>query len=54
MNDFNIETDVSGADGIADQIDAAIVPLDANGINRNISSPDAGAYESIIFPDDGV
>jgi hypothetical protein len=54
MNNFNIETDVSGADGIADPIDAAIVPLDANGINRNISSPDAGAYESIIFPDDGV
>jgi len=51
-NDFNIETDTSGADGIGDSATASLVPLDANGINRNTSNPDAGAYESVVFPDD--
>ena len=52
-NDFNIETDTSGADGIGESSTASQVPLDANGTNRNISFPDAGAYESTIFPDEG-
>ena len=45
QNNFNIETDTSGADGIGDSATASLVPIDANGINRNITSPDAGAYE---------
>ena len=52
-NDFNIETDTSGADGIGESSIVSQVPLDANGTNRNISFPDAGAYESIVFPDEG-
>ncbi len=51
-NDFNIESDTSGADGIGNPSAASLVPLDANGTNRNTSSPDAGAYESVVFPDD--
>ena len=54
LNDLNIETDVSGADGIADPADALTVPFDGNGTSRNVSAPDAGAYESIIYPDDGT
>ena len=52
LNDFNIESDTSGADGIGDPSTASQVPLDANGVNRNNSTPDAGAYESVVFPDD--
>lgn len=52
-NNFNIETGVSGADGIASQSGAAQVPLDANGTNRTGDNPDAGAYESTDFPDEG-
>ena len=54
LNDFNIETDVSGADGIGDVAEALTVPFDGNGTSRNVSAPDAGAYESIIFPDEGT
>ena len=54
LNDLNIETDVSGADGIADPADALTVPFDGNGTSRNVSAPDAGAYESIIYPDEGT
>ena len=53
LNDFNIETGTSGADGIGDPSTAGQVPIDINGVNRNVSSPDAGAYESIIFPEEG-
>jgi len=51
-NNFNIESDTSGADGIGDSNTASLVPVDANGTNRNITSPDAGAYESVVFPDE--
>ena len=52
-NDFNIETGISGADGIANPSGASQVPVDANGTNRTGDSPDAGAYESVDFPDEG-
>ncbi|PHS62234.1 MAG: hypothetical protein COB12_10965 [Flavobacterium sp.] len=52
-NNFNIETGVSGADGIGNSNGATLVPIDANGTSRNGSSPDAGAYESTEFPDEG-
>jgi len=53
LNDFNIESEVSGADGIADPAGAALVPFDANEVSRLVPLPDAGAYQSIIFPDEG-
>ena len=34
LNDLNIETDVSGADGIADPADALTVPFDGNGFHE--------------------
>ena len=47
-NDFNIEMNVSGAENIGD---ASInVPIDLNGTNR-ATPPDAGAYESVLFPE---
>ena len=52
-NDFNIETGVSGADGIANSSGATQVPIDANGTDRTGDNPDAGAYESVEFPDEG-
>ncbi|MCF6308769.1 MAG: hypothetical protein L3J09_12575 [Flavobacteriaceae bacterium] len=52
-NNFNIETGVSGADGIAIPSGASQAPVDANGIDRPEDSPDAGAYESAEFPDEG-
>ena len=52
-NNYNIETGTSAADGIGDSTTASQVPIDLNGINRNTSAPDAGAYESIVFPDEG-
>ncbi len=51
MNDFNIETGSSGADGIGKG--GIEPPIDLNGTIRNTNTPDAGAYESIIFPDPG-
>lgn len=53
LNNFNIETGTSGADGIADPNFTLQVPVDLNGTIRNVSTPDAGAYESTIFPDEG-
>lgn len=50
-NDFNIESGTSGADGIGDPTVASQVPLDLNLISRNLNAPDAGAYESSIFPE---
>lgn len=50
MNNLNIETGVSGADGIGATNVANLVPFDLNGSARNINAPDAGAYESIEFP----
>ncbi len=48
MNNFNIETGNSGADGIGR---GGVGPsLDLDGKPRDPSNPDAGAYESIEFP----
>jgi hypothetical protein len=50
LNDFNIETGESGADGIA--LPGIGPAQDLNGVTRG-ANPDAGAYESIVFPDPG-
>tara|TARA_R100001369_G_scaffold75450_3_gene104337 strand:- start:349 stop:1899 length:1551 start_codon:yes stop_codon:yes gene_type:complete len=52
MNNFNIETGTSAADGIGNTATAQQVPVDLNGENRNTGAPDAGAYESTIFPEE--
>lgn len=50
MNNFNIESGTSGADGIGK---AGVAPnKDLNNTSRNASNPDAGAYESVVFPED--
>jgi hypothetical protein len=41
----------SGADNIGSQSIANDVPLDILGVNRT-SNPDAGAYQSVVFPED--
>ncbi|HZH70725.1 MAG TPA: hypothetical protein VFD80_09760 [Flavobacteriaceae bacterium] len=41
----------SGADNIANQNIANDVPLDILGVDRT-SNPDAGAYQSVVFPED--
>ena len=51
INNMNIETETSAANGIGNIATASLVPVDANGTLRNQSAPDAGAYESILFPD---
>jgi len=51
LNDFNIESDTSGADGIGDFNISVLFPSDING-NLRIDPSDAGAYESVIFPED--
>lgn len=49
LNNFNIETGTSGAEGIGTP--GVLLPLkDLNGIDR-VSPPDAGAYETTEFPD---
>jgi hypothetical protein len=48
LNDFNIESGTSGADGIG--LQGVVPPVDLNGTSRG-SSPDAGAYESVVFPE---
>jgi hypothetical protein len=48
-NDFNIETGASGADGIG--LPGIAPPVDLNGTTRSATSPDAGAYESTMFPE---
>lgn len=40
----------SGAENIGDQTTANQVPFDLLGVNRT-NNPDAGAYQSIVFPD---
>ncbi len=50
LNDFNIEMNVSGAENIGDPAINSIVPVDLNGTTR-ATPPDAGAYESVIFPE---
>ncbi len=49
-NDFNIETGTSGADGIG--LGGVAPTDDLNGSPRNSDNPDAGAYESVVFPDE--
>jgi hypothetical protein len=51
-NNFNIEKNVSGAEGIADPSISNLVPLDLNGTTRN-EPADAGAYQSTEFPPEG-
>ncbi|HNP68527.1 MAG TPA: hypothetical protein PKH16_11525 [Aequorivita sp.] len=49
MNNFNIETGTSGAENIGK---AGVLPLkDLNGTSRS-NPPDAGAYETTVFPED--
>ena len=51
LNNFNIKRCESGAEGIGK---GGVLPiLDLNGTIRNATNPDAGAYESIEFPDEG-
>ncbi|WP_034257749.1 hypothetical protein [Altibacter lentus] len=52
MNNFNIEKDVSGAENLGITPTSPPVPVDLNGTVRANPS-DAGAYESIVFPDEG-
>jgi hypothetical protein len=50
MNNFNIESGTSGADGIGK---VGVGPTkDLNGQTRDTNNPDAGAYESIVFPEE--
>ncbi|RMA64859.1 hypothetical protein [Ulvibacter antarcticus] len=48
FNNFNIEKDVTGAEGIGNPLYGPVIDL--NGTTR-VNPPDAGAYESIVFPD---
>jgi len=49
LNNFNIKRNESGAEGIGQ---GGVLPLlDLNGTTRNTTNPDAGAYETIEFPD---
>lgn len=48
LNNFNIETGTSGADGIG--LFGIPPATDLNGVLRN-DPPDAGAYESVVFPE---
>ncbi len=52
LNNLNIEMGTSAAEGLGNTATANLVPVDANGTNRNTASPDAGAYESIAFPEE--
>ena len=49
IGNLNIETGSSAADGIG--LPSVPPPFDLNGIARSVTSPDAGAYESTVFPD---
>lgn len=49
-NNFNIESGTSGADGIGKP---GVAPTeDLNGQTRDANNPDAGAYESTVFPEE--
>ncbi|MAO07574.1 MAG: hypothetical protein CL596_02550 [Alteromonas sp.] len=52
ISNLNIETGTSAADGIADPLVAGQVPVDLNGTTRSATAPDAGAYESTVFPEE--
>ncbi len=49
LNNFNIESGTSGAENIGK--DNIAPPKDLNGIDRG-TPPDAGAYETTVFPED--
>ena len=49
-NNLNIESGSSGAEGIG--LPGVAPQNDLNGVQRNMSAPDAGAYESTVFPED--
>lgn len=49
LNNLNIETGTSGADGIGEP--GITPPFDLNNTARSATAPDAGAYESTEFPD---
>lgn len=49
LNNFNIEQGTSGAEGIG--LGGVAPPIDLNGTARDVSTPDAGAYEATVFPD---
>ncbi len=51
LNNFNIQRTESGAEAMGKA--GVPPPIDLNGVVRNVTNPDAGAYESIIFPDEG-
>ncbi len=51
LNNLNIESETSGAEGIGSPEFGNLVPFDLNGVMRNSNAPDAGAYESVVFPD---
>ena len=48
-NNLNIESGSSGADGIG--LPGVPPAVDINGVIRSLTNPDAGAYESTVFPD---
>jgi hypothetical protein len=50
FSNLNIETGTSGADGIG--LGGVMPSEDLNGTMRNATNPDAGAYESTVFPSD--
>lgn len=51
LNNFNIKQGESGAETIG--ADGIQPPFDLNRVMRPLNDPDAGAYESIEFPDEG-
>ncbi|MEM7187764.1 MAG: hypothetical protein AAF466_14025, partial [Bacteroidota bacterium] len=51
LNNFNIKQGESGAEDLGRG--GVPPPVDLNQVVRPVTSPDAGAYESIVFPDEG-
>jgi len=49
LNNYNIESINSAAEGIG--LPGVFPFMDLNGVMRSTTAPDAGAYESITFPD---
>lgn len=51
LNNFNIKQGESGAEDLG--LGGVPPPVDLNQVVRPVTNPDAGAYESIVFPDEG-
>ncbi len=49
LNNFNIEQGTSGAEGIG--LGGVAPTIDLNGTTRDANTPDAGAYETTVFPE---